>query len=185
MLEQATFLKGIKYLNAYYTNFNFNINDDLKLKVWYEVFTAFDNATFTELIKSYCIKNIYAPQSPAHIFEHAKNEVFNKTLEKNEAWNYALSLLRQFNYDFRRFYDKCEYGIITDIIKSLKPELEGVHTENLPFVKNKFIAMYELQIKKEISEIVLNGQLRLANYEQKVLNYSSGKVATKEDSDED
>jgi hypothetical protein len=184
MLEQATFLKGIKYLNAYYTNFNFNINDDLKLKVWYDVFISFDNTTFTDLIKSYCMKNIYAPQSPAHIFEHAKNEVFNKTLEKNEAWNYALGLLRHVGYDFRRFYELCEYDIISTIIKALKPELEGIYTENLPFVKNKFVAMYEIEIKKEISESVLNGQLSLANYEQKVLNYSGGKLAIKEEDNE-
>jgi hypothetical protein len=184
MLEKATFLKGVKYLNAFYTNFNFNINDDLKLKIWYDVFISFDDTTFTDLVKSYCMNNIYAPQSPAHIFEHAKNEVFNKTMEKNEAWNYALGLLRRVNYDFRHFYEKCEYPIISEIIKSLKPELEGVYTESLPFVKNKFISMYELEIRKEISESVLKGQLSLANYEQKVLNYSVGKIATKEESDE-
>jgi hypothetical protein len=85
MLEQLTFLKGIKYLNAYYTNFNFNINDEMKLKVWYEVFTAFDDKTFTDLVKSYCIKNIYAPQSPTHLFEYAKTVEMNKQMSGDSA----------------------------------------------------------------------------------------------------
>jgi len=91
MLEQATFLKGIKYLNAYYTNFNFNINDDLKLKVWYDVFISFDDTTFTNLVKSYCVHNIYAPQSPTHLFEYAKTVEINKQMSGDSAWDFALS----------------------------------------------------------------------------------------------
>ena len=149
MLEQATFLKGIKYLNAYYTNFNFNINDDLKLKVWYDVFTAFDDTTFTNLVKSYCVHNIYAPQSPTHLFEYAKTVEMSKHMNGDSAWDYALSLLRRINYDFKRFYIDCEYILITDIIKVLKSELEGIHTDKLPFVKQKFVALYMDGLKKQ------------------------------------
>jgi hypothetical protein len=152
MLEQLTFLKGIKYLNAYYTNFNFNINDEMKLKVWYEVFTAFDDKTFTDLVKSYCIKNIYAPQSPTHLFEYAKTVEINKHMSGDSAWDFALSLLRQLNYDFKRFYIECGYVIISDIIKVLKSDFDGIHTDKLPFVKNRFVALYHEALKKEVDK---------------------------------
>jgi hypothetical protein len=152
MLEQLTFLKGIKYLNAYYTNFNFNINDEMKLKVWYEVFTAFDDKTFTDLVKSYCIKNIYAPQSPTHLFEYAKTVEINKQMSGDSAWDFALSLLRQLNYDFKRFYIECGYVIISDIIKVLKSDFDGIHTDKLPFVKNRFVALYNEALKKEVDK---------------------------------
>lgn len=149
MLDQKIFLKGIKYLNAYYTNFNFNINDDLKLKVWYDVFSSFTDDDFTHLIKTYCVQNIYPPQSPSSVLEYAKTQLKLKYMDSSSAWDYAISILRHVGYDFSRFYSKCEYSIISTIIKSLRTDLEGIHTDKLPFVKKTFVAMYDEAIDRD------------------------------------
>lgn len=164
MLDKETYLKGIKYLNAYYTNFNFNINDDLKLEVWYKVLSSFDNTAYIDLVKSYSVSNIYAPQSPTHLFDYAKSVEIAKHMTADSAWDYAISLLRQLNYDFSRFYIECGYGIISGVIKSLKSELQGVHTENLPFIKKTFVVLYTNELKKSVDErLVKSLQLNTTN----------------------
>lgn len=65
MLKQNTFLKGIKYLNAYYTNFNFNINDNMKLEIWYNIFKETEDETYTNLVK-----NIVLITSTPHKVQH-------------------------------------------------------------------------------------------------------------------
>lgn len=99
------------------------------------MFSSFPDDDFTNLVKDYCTKNIYAPQSPTHLFEHAKNVIFDNSMQPDDAWEYAIGLLRHVGYDFRRFYSKCEYGVISSCIKSLESELDGVHTTSLPFIK--------------------------------------------------
>ena len=157
MLEQSTFLKGIKYLNAYYTNFNFNINDDMKLKIWYDVFVAFDNLTFTDLVKSYCTSNIYAPQSPSHLLEYAKQVRIAQSMSADEAWEYTISLLRQLSYDFRRFYDKVDNTLISNVIKQMRHDFVGLMTDQLPFVKRTFIGIYNRELENSISQEVREG----------------------------
>lgn len=178
MLDKKIFLKGLKYLNDYYVNFKFDINDNGKLAVWYSVFEILEDDDFSQLVKNYCLENIYAPQSPTHLFEYAKTLLKREYMETDEAWSYALSLLRGLNYDFRGFYAKCEYSIISDIIKVLEGELRGVYTEHLPFVKKHFAELYKSSIEKQTSGNVLNGKLfvkSLAHNDKKVLNYSDDK----------
>lgn len=178
MLDKKIFLKGLKYLNDYYVNFKFDINDNGKLGVWFSVFEVLTDEDFTQLVKNYCVENIYAPQSPTHLFEYAKTLLKREYLENDEAWSYAISLLRSLNYDFRGFYAKCEYSIISSVVKVLEGELRGVLTESLPFVKKNFVELYRSQLEKQISETVLKGKFivkSLAEIERKALNYSSDK----------
>ena len=46
MLDNKTFLQGINYLKANYINWNFDLNNDLMLKVWYKKFSNLENVTF-------------------------------------------------------------------------------------------------------------------------------------------
>lgn len=157
MLDQKTFLKGIKYLNAYYSNFNFNINDDLKLKVWYDVFNYLHDSMFTDLIKAYCTANIYAPQSPSHLLEYAKQVRIAQSMSADEAWEYTISLLRQLSYDFRRFYDKVDNTLISKVIKQMRHDFVGLMTDSLPFVKKTFVAIYNRELENTISQEVREG----------------------------
>lgn len=150
MLNKTTFLKGIKHLNAYYTNFNFNINDDLKLKVWYESMTPFDNDTFTKLIKTYCIENQYAPQSPTHLLEYAKTIEMSKYMGADEAWEHTISLLRYLSYDFKRFYEKVDSDVISKVITQMRSDFVGLTTDQVPFIKKTFIKLYNEVLEKHV-----------------------------------
>lgn len=157
MLDEKRFLQGLKYLNAYYTNFNFDINDDFKIGIWYQVFKQLDGDTYSALVKSYCEQSIYPPQSPAHLLEHAKTLTLQQYMNSDNAWDYALSLIRRVNYDFRHFYSKCEYSIISQAIKQIQADFIGIYTEHLPFVKKHFVEVYEGMVKSQAQTQVKEG----------------------------
>lgn len=68
-MKKVNFAKGIERLNAYYVNFKVDLDNQLVLEVWYEALKYIDDESFDKLIKDYCIKNVYAPQSPTHLIE--------------------------------------------------------------------------------------------------------------------
>lgn len=159
MLDNKRFLQGLKYLNAYYSNFNFDINDDFKISVWYNTFKHIDGDSYSALVKAYCEQSIYAPQSPTHLLEFARTLTIGQHMNSDNAWDYALSILRAYNYDFRHFYNKCEYGIISDTIKQIQGDFVGLLTEHLPFVKKHFVEVYHTKIKQHVDTQVKEGLL--------------------------
>lgn len=174
MLDKKQFLKGLKYLNDYYINFKFDINDNAKLAVWYSVFEEIDDDTFVGLIKEYCKDNIYAPQSPTHLFDYAKTRLTANFMSSDEAWEYAIGLLRSVGYTFKRFYDKCEHNVISNSIKSMESEFYNLYTEQLPFVKRNFVKIYEEKLKEHVSVSVRKNNFSLAGNTNLALNYSGG-----------
>lgn len=157
MLDKKVFLQGIKHLNAYYTNFNFNINDDIKLKVWYDVFINYTDTDYNKLIKSYCIENIYAPQSPTHLLDYAKSLIISSFPSADEAWEHTISLLRYLSYDFKRFYDKVDSDVISTVIKQMRADFVGLMTDQVPFVKKTFVKLYNETIQKNVSNQLREG----------------------------
>jgi hypothetical protein len=174
MLDKKQFLKGLKYLNDYYVNFKFDINDNAKLGIWFSVFETLDDDTFTNLIKSYCKDNIYAPQSPTHLLEHAKKRVLQYAMGEDEAWGYALDMLRSVGYTMSRFYAKCEHPIIAKAIKSMESDFYNLYTEQLPFVKKTFVKLYKEYLVNNVEENIRKNQFSLANEEQIAIDYKGG-----------
>lgn len=174
MLDKARFLKGLKYLNAFYSNFKFDINDDFKIGVWYQTFSGFTDDSFTDLVKNYCEQNIYAPQSPAHLLEFAKSVISTTFMNSKEAWEYALDNIRRLGYDFRRFYMFCEYKVISDVIRLLEWKFRGIRTEDLKFVQIEFEKMYQEAITVQSAQILQKGQFLLSNPKQIALDYKVG-----------
>lgn len=66
---KISFVKGIEYLNAYYVNFKFDINDKLAQQIWYQALSDIDDKSFELLVTDYSKKNVYPPQSPTHLLE--------------------------------------------------------------------------------------------------------------------
>jgi len=152
MLEKNTYLKGIKYLNAYYTNFNFNINDDLKLEVWYNIFKGTDNETYTELIKQYCVKNVFPPKSPTDIIQFKQQQMIKTRMTPEAAWELTLGTLRETGYDFRRTYKMLNDRVLKQTLKQMENQFYGIHTKDIPYARNNYINIYERELKKTVEE---------------------------------
>jgi len=90
MLDQQTFLQGINYLKASYINWNFDLHNDLALKVWYKKFSALDPSTFMQLIELYTDTKSFAPQSPADILNLVPQD-----LAPADAWEVVLAAIKR------------------------------------------------------------------------------------------
>lgn len=90
MLEQKTFLQGLNYLKANYINWNFDLNNDLVISIWYKKFSTLDAATFMQLIEAYTNKSKFAPNSPADILN-----LIPADLAPNDAWEVILATIKR------------------------------------------------------------------------------------------
>lgn len=176
MLEQVKFIQGLKYLNAYYSNFNFDIQDNFKIMTWYAVFETYENDQYSTIIKDYCKANIYPPQSPSSIIEFVKNQVIKTYLQSDEAWLYTIGLLRQKNHVFSRFYQHCEHPLIVETTRTLEPTFIGIHTEDLKYLKINFIKLYEQKVAEESYQKTLKGEIH--EYSNRIAHQKTKAIGT-------
>ena len=155
-MNEKKFLQGLKYLNAYYTNFNFDINDNFKIGVWYESFKNMSEESFTKVVKGYCQQNVFAPHSPSHLLDHAKKVMIQNKKTPEEAWELAITILRETGYDFERTY-KLTNNLITNCIKQMRSQLQGMLTKDVPFARKQFIELYKREVQQDVDKQTRKG----------------------------
>ena len=79
ILTESGFITGIEMLSAYYMTFKFWVEEfkgqsEIRKKMWYATFKNMGDDDFVKLVETYCLENIYAPQSPTSILEFAKQK---------------------------------------------------------------------------------------------------------------
>ena len=182
MLDQKTFLQGINYLKAIYINWNFDINNDLALKVWYKKFSELENEVFMQLIEQYTDNNKWPPNSPSDILDLVKT--FNTG--GAAAWEYIVSLNKQYplNNEFQKpkFYQELKKDSLAyDLFERLECEAMFVSEEeekeknaytigSVTFIgfgrgyrKDKFIKWYDNEMRpKNLLQIGASNQLLLS-----------------------
>lgn len=181
-LTEKTFQQSIKYLTNFYTNFNFNVAVEIdKAKIWFGVFENMDDEIFKDLIKRYCVENIYAPQSPTHLLEFYNQKVFDKYQPKiEEAWQTLLGGIRRYGLGYTTIWspeqnDFVNVNRLEDTLKNhddkliletynmIKSRLRTMNDDNEPFVRKEFVEIYESLLKRQIQETVIKGSVSLTN----------------------
>ena len=138
-MTKKTFVIGIEYLNAYYTNFKVDINNELVQKIWYEALKEFSDKMFTIVIQEYCKNNVYAPQSPTHLLHFYNDYKENYTLliesEISKVMSKALVYDKEtdsYRYDYEIAKKEVQTKELHAIINALKTkELQNWKKENL------------------------------------------------------
>jgi hypothetical protein len=143
---------------------------------WYSIFENYENEQYSTVIKDYCKANIYPPQSPSSIIEYVKTQVIKTYLQSDEAWLYTITLLRQKNYVFSRFYQSCEYTLIAETTRTLEPTFIGIHTEDLKYLKINFIKLYEQKVAEESYQKTIKGEID--EYSNRITHKSTQAIGT-------
>lgn len=157
-LETTTFLVGLKYINDYYTNFNFDVSNTDKIAVWYQVFKDLSKEEFQSLIKGYCLNNVYAPTSPTSLIDYYK-KTFSDTYDSGEkAFENALEHVKDIRWEL---YNIKGNSLLEKAILECKSGFDSLRldSEQKPFLKKEFVKVYERLVKLEIqkeNKILLN-----------------------------
>lgn len=157
-MTKLSFVKGIEYLNAYYVNFKFDINDKLAQQIWYQALSDIDDKSFEIIVADYCKNNIYAPQSPTHLLEwfgKIKYRVIDNLLAQIK------SIESKFIYEIDR------YTVKTDYTRAIKECTDPLIIELLTLIKDEkisitkeFIHNYLTNVRKDYLSITLKLQLK-------------------------
>lgn len=157
-LTKATFSKGLAYLTSFYINptFRENLNNETIIKVWYEWFKPFSDKLFTDMVKLYCERNTYPPNSPNDLLNARREFLLENMSNYNKAWlkvlkkRKELACVRTGNVSIPKLLKEFENDKPTYVaIKHLENELGYImSSQEERFVKNTFKTIYEAESEK-------------------------------------
>ncbi len=69
ILSKKKFAESMEFLNAYYVHFKLDLDNELVIRVWYDMLKSFDDYTLEKVVSDYAKHNVYPPSSPASLIE--------------------------------------------------------------------------------------------------------------------
>jgi len=178
MLTEEQFLEAIKYLKAYYTNFDFNVNDTMKLTIWHSKFKKYSLQEIQALFKAYTEEVRYAPKSPTDILDFFETKLvntresevhmlFQKVLDDLRYGNYYRWSAGGGSYSFKKYLEDIKDQVpLARTVNALKDDIQRVlivDNSGMTFVKKDFARIYQSELKNYVKETIRNGGLLLNN----------------------
>ncbi len=163
-LSGIKFAEGMEYIEKYYTKEYFKVDLDnvIVRKLWYDVFKNVSDDEFEMVIKSYCLSNVYPPQNPSRILEHARNITIRQQLTDDEAWEYGYNLVKRYNFNMKRACDEMEengYHAMARAFTKMGGRFVGLTTASLPYLEKDWKERYLDEIDQIIRINVNSGNL--------------------------
>lgn len=157
-LTKATFSKGLAYLTSFYISptFKDNLNNETIITVWYEWFKPFSDKLFIEMVKLYCERNTYPPNSPNDLLKARREFLLENMSNYNEAWlkvlkkRKELACVRTGNVSIPKLLKEFENDKPTYVaINHLRNELGYImSSQEEKFIKNDFKVIYNNEMEK-------------------------------------
>lgn len=128
-MTEKDFIKSIMYLKSYYNNFDFDLKDELKIKIWYNDFKTFDELSMQNIVRLYTSVSKNPPNSPHDLIEPLNKMYQDKQLDEEEAWTKYReieSIKGGLYYCREKVYKALEeYPLIYKVVKELENMLVG------------------------------------------------------------
>ena len=167
-MNKETFLSGMGYLGVFYTTFKVDFTKVVVFEVWFDIFKDMDDQKFTDLVKSYCQENAFAPTSPTSLTNFMKDKIIEKRkgeLSSEMAFEEALKMLRYFYYDIQRVIEhfKTSNVAISKTVEELVSSFATIRNDadQIPFVKNAFVKAYDRNLEAEVKQVVIGKTFKL------------------------
>jgi len=168
MVNRERFIKGIKYLSVYYTNFKFDITDDFSLDVWHNAFKDITDEDFKYCVETYCKLNQYAPSSPHALLDIYFDYVTDE-LTSDQAWELVEKNLNKGISGYQtisngkvvyvnKFYEEIKkYPLIEETCKELESTLRDITSDNKSYTKHEFKELYKSKLERKTNKMALSG----------------------------
>lgn len=161
-MTKEVFIQGIQYLKAVYSNFEFDLTDELKLNAWFSILSAFytKDDTFMVSIKKYCQNEKYPPYNPNYIIDADVNSrIKEDTMTGELCWNWIINKSRGYGY----YSSNLEKAITKKIDKTKSKAFKDTYTEMETLVINLINSDFfnEQAVRKEFLERFKSHQYNL------------------------
>ena len=157
MLSKEKFIKAMGYLNAYYIHFKLDIENEYVLAVWYEPFQTMDDTTFSNLVKSYSKSEVYPPSSPTSLLDFFRETMKLSDLSAEQAWELGYNRVKECGFDVEQACkDLTMIGkdTVAKTLGEMKSRFRYLLTDDLPFVRKDFIAIYNRILEGKASQLL-------------------------------
>ena len=148
-MNKQTFAKGMEYLNTYYVNLKINLDNPMVIEIWFDVFKHMEDENFINLIKNYCLENIYAPQSPTSILEFAKQKYLENQPQAELEFEKVVELNKRYSLRINEdtIMAKIDSEITRSVLKAFKNDFINIGDDNRDMVKKRFITQFNSLLK--------------------------------------
>ena len=108
--------KGIKFLKAFYTRWEFDVTNTFALQVWFKSLQKLSFEQFQDIVQTYCMNNQYPPNSPYDLLNlipkypsvEEATQIIRDIAERNTTQEFFLKELYKVSpglYTFARMID--------------------------------------------------------------------------------
>jgi hypothetical protein len=154
ILTESGFITGIEMLSAYYMTFKFWVEEfkgqsEIRKKMWYATFKNMGDDDFVKLVETYCLENIYAPQSPTSILEFAKQKYLENQPQAELEFEKVVELNKRYSLRINEdtIMAKIDSEITRSVLKAFKNDFINIGDDNRDMVKKRFITQFNSLLK--------------------------------------
>ena len=175
MLELKTFVAGIVTLQKAYIGWEFNIKDEMQVKVWYMPFKNLTEDQYKWLIKEYRKRNEYPPKSTKNLTDILVDVYYNRAKIKPEN---ALDTVRGIiskcgGWEYggkKQIYEELnKYPPLLKTVKEFEDTIKNM-SANDTYAADRFRRAYETNLREYATDYTTKELgLALPSGEKKVL----------------
>ena len=167
VMDKMRFIKAMSNISVAYPSSKIDVSNEHLIDVWYDILKDYDDDTFLQLVREFILNNKFPPQSPAHLLEFAKEQIA-KNINSGDVFEKLIVRIRNHAYNLDDVIDKYVKGGQTAVAQSIRElytdfKLWFDDTNQIGFLKSKFIKLYERYRLDEIKDQVIVGKLENKN----------------------
>lgn len=165
------FMDILAWVSAFYTNFNFKLKNEngepsTQFHVWYEVLSEYEEDVLMGAVKSYCKESVYPPSSPAQILEYIRQKLLIHSLSGDSAWEIGYGEIKRQGFIVENALANLKeqgHQVIAKTLGEMRSEFRNVMTDQVPFIKNRFLEAYKRNLEIDVKIQVMQGKLETKN----------------------
>lgn len=156
MLEVKTFVAGLVALQKAYIGWQFDVKDEMQVKIWYSPFKNLTEEQYRWLIKEYRNRNEYPPKSPKSLVDILVEVYYNRAKIKPEkALEFTRNLISEkggWEYGGKAEIYKVlsKYPPLYKTVKEFEDTIKNM-SENDTYAADRFRRAYEDNLREYAS----------------------------------
>lgn len=151
MLSKPDFIAGMTLLTKNYIGWEFNLNDDIQIGLWYSAFKNLTSEQFKALIKAYIAKNEYPPKCIKNLTDlYVERQVKFAKIPPEKALQTVRDIVNYcggWEYGKTDIYLKLKrYPTLEKTVREFEATLRTMHA-NDQYTADRFRKAYEENLK--------------------------------------